>query len=267
MAEVLSRAYRQFAPPRRHTRQHRLHRGRRKLDTSASVKARAAEVPQPIDWRDRIAISPPKNQGTCNACTSFALAGTIEACLLIASPGQPSVPISAGFIHTCIGHADDTDPDTICSVGCDMYMTLAALQTNAYARETVIAYPFPSAACAAAERLAPLAGFTEVDDPPSAKSSLVNAPIAADLYIWSDFFSYTTNHAPAYVPDATTDGPYLHSVCVVGFDVTGWIIKNSMGTAWGDGNGFATIPYGLCGMIGSKAPGNRSPRVGYALSV
>lgn len=269
MASDLSRAYRQFRAPRSRKRR------RRPADTTLRLRAAAAPIPHAnlaqevasFDWRDRIQIRPPGNQGLCYACTSFALAATIEARWLIAHPESP-LQVSAGFIHTCIGHADDVDPNTICNVGCDMYATLTLLLTNEYARSTPADYPFETQACATALRLGVVSSFSEIVEANGAKSSIVNSgPIAADLYIWKDFFSYTTKRGPVYVPDTSTAGPYLHSVCVVGYNASGWIIKNSLGTSWGDGSGFATVAFGACGMIGGQAPPNKVARKAFAITL
>jgi hypothetical protein len=267
MAADFARAYQQFKKPRRGRRRKAPKRPRAAPQKKAVPQVDLAVTAAAFDWRDKIAIRPPGNQGLCYACTSFALAATIEARWLITHPGQ-AVELSAGFIHTCIGHADETDAKAICNVGCDMYALITLLQTRAYARASPGDYPFTPSACAIASRLGTIGSFDEIADGDAAKSSIVNTgPLAADLYIWQDFFSYTTNRVPAYLPDTSTPGPYLHSVCVVGFDATGWIIKNSMGTSWGDGSGFATVPYGACGMIGAKAPPGNSPREAYSITV
>lgn len=267
LAQDLSRVYRQYKAPRasRHRKRRRPPHPAHSL--KAAPQAELIQAPASCDWRDKVAINPPANQGLCYACTSFALASTIEARWLIAHPGQP-IWLSAGFLHTCIGHAADTDPKTICNVGCDMYAVVTLLQTKKYARSSPGDYPFAPNACSIADRLGTIGGFDEIADGDAAKSDVVNAgPLAADLYIWQDFFSYTTKRGPAYIPDTSTPGPYLHSICVVGFDATGWIIKNSMGTSWGDGSGFATVPYGACGIIGGQAPPGKSPRQAYSITV
>jgi C1A family cysteine protease len=262
---ALARAYRAFKEPRRSSKRRR---PRAPAESLAPASAAAlAAAGSSFDWRDKIAISPPGDQKLCYACTGFAIAASIEARQLIAHPGQP-IAVSAGFIHTCIGHADDSDAGKICNLGCDMYAVLGALESNAYAQLSPGDYPFASAACPAAQRLTTIQSFDPIVDRTTATNNLVSAgPLAADMYIWEDFFSYTTTRSPTYTPDSTTAGPYLHSVCVVGFEPTGWIVKNSMGTSWGDGTGFATIAYGACGLIGEPAPPGKSPREAYAVTV
>ncbi len=267
MAPGLARAYRQFKAPRGRRR-----RKPRSLLPSPHILDSVSEVagvapPAVIDWRKKISIRPPGNQGLCYSCTSFALAATIEARRTITIPAQP-FEVSAGFIHTCIGHPTDTDPQVICNSGCDMYALLNLLKTKPYALSSPGDYPFTSSACSAAARVGTISGFDEIVDGDTAKRSIADAgPLGADLYIWEDFFSYTTQRSPTYIPDTSTPGPYLHSICVVGFDETGWIIKNSMGPSWGDGSGFATVPYGRCGLIGGQAPPGKSSREAYSITL
>ena len=80
----------------------------------------------------------------------------------------------------------------------------------------------------------------------------------ADLYVWQDFFSYLSNQAPAYVPNTSEPGPYLHSVCVVGYDASAWIIRNSFGSSWRDGTGYRRVAYTApCGLIGETPAGGK----------
>ena len=254
-ARRLSRAYLSFKPP--------------KTRVSAAISPRVGMAPmdaaaappmQSFDWRDRIQISPPGSQGSCNACSSFAIAATIEATWLISHPGN-LIAVSPGYIHTCVGHNGDTDANAICAEGIDLTALLGLLQVNGYAQSSPGDFPFPTSACAAAAILGTIASYAAIAGPNDAKNSIVNkGPLVADMYVWQDFFSYTTNRASTYVPDTTSAGPYLHTICVVGFGSTGWIIKNSYGPSWGDGQGFAIIPYTACGLLGGTPPAGGFPR-------
>jgi hypothetical protein len=220
-----------------------------------------------FDWRAVIALAPPSHQGTCNTCTSFAIAATIEAHWQIAHRLNP-ISVSAGFTHTCLGHAGSADVETVCTFGIDIFATLNLVKTHGYARRAGGDYPFPASLCPTTGVIRGLRGFATVTDAPTAKRQIVSrGPILADMYFWADFFDYTTARGPAYVPDTTREGPYLHAVCVVGFNVLGWIVKNSFGPAWGDGLGFAIIPYGQCALLGAPPPPGGFPRQAFAIDL
>lgn len=219
-----------------------------------------------VDWRTRIPISPPQFQGDCNACSSFALAAAIEALWAIAHPGQ-AIAVSAGFIHTCLGNNGEMDPAQICANGVDIGRACSLVQANGYALASPNDYPFNPTQCPIAVRAGAISGFAPIVGRDAAQAYLANnGPFVADLYIWQDFFGYNIAQAPAYVPHME-QAPHLHSVCVVGFNPTGWIVKNSFGPEWGDGHGFATIAYNTCGMLGAPVAANYYPRQAFAIQL
>jgi hypothetical protein len=210
-----------------------------------------------IDWSTRVTLRPPQQQGVCDSCSSFALAAAIEAMWAIGH-GNQTIAVSSGFIHTCLGNPGVMDPAAVCATPFDLGAACGAVQApGGYAFETPGDYPFAPAACAAAAIAGQISGAPVVNDLNDAQTHLSNmGPVVAELYIWDDFTNYRkTPAAPAYVPDMATAGPNLHSVCVVGFDAVGWIIKNSYGPLWGDGRGYATVAFGSCGLISAPPPG------------
>src|SRR5665213_881616 len=104
--------------------------------------AEPAPLPAAFDWRGRNVISPPRNQGVCESCSSFAVAAAIGARLSITSPAGQLVEVSAGFLHTCLGHAGLTDPAAICSGPIDLNAMVNLVINNGYALATANDYPF-----------------------------------------------------------------------------------------------------------------------------
>ena len=186
---------------------------------------------------------------------------------MIAQPGT-AVRVSPGYIHTCLGHANDTDPQVICSYGVDLFAALTLVLQQGFATLDSAAYPCPPGVCGVIQPTGRISEFGPIAGAGMAKAAIQNAgPIAADMYIWEDFFDYTTARAPTYQPDATRQGPYPHSVCVIGFNDQGWIVKNSMGNSWGDGRGCAVIAYGSCALLGAPPPPGGVPRQAFAVSL
>jgi hypothetical protein len=255
-AVQLARAYRTFRFPDR------------ELASDSAIEPRgpfadlAAPKTASIDWRTKLQLAQPGQQGTCNACTSFAVATAIEICWLIAHPNQP-VHVSPGYLHTCIGHRNDTDPAQICRDGIDLSRMLLQVQEQGYASAAPGDYPFDPGICPNTPLAGNISGAQEIAGPNEAKQHLLKGPIVADMYVWPDFFRYTTNDAPAYTPNQGSGSRFLHSVCVIGFGPAGWLIRNSYGPNWGDGTGHAIIPYRASPTGNARSSGHLLLRAAY----
>ena len=68
----------------------------------ASPAARAAQLPESVDWREKGAISPVKDQQACGSCWAFAATAQIEAYAQIQEGGD--IPILSA---QQVSHQDD----------------------------------------------------------------------------------------------------------------------------------------------------------------
>lgn len=235
------------------------------LEIKGHIEHAIQSPPKTFDWRDRIMIPPAKNQGNCYSCTSFAAAAAIEISSIIAHGGN-GPDVAAQYIHTCIVHRGEADEDSICSGGIEPRRLLKLLVETGYAVSLPDDVPFPPSSCPAVGIYSTLAGFEPIPIS-AARSRLTNGPILTDMYIWNDFFYYTTNRSQTYSPDMSLGQPALHSVCVVGYTPEGWIVKNSLGSHWGDGTGFGVIKLGTCGLLTDSPPPGWAPRPAFAVQV
>lgn len=219
-------------------------------------------LPQGIDWRSHNGqdwITPVKNQGSCGACTAFAVTGVAEALANIAS-GNPALDkdLSEAHLFACGGAS--------CSVG--MYTSSAAsfYSTTGVVDEACLPYTATSGTAVCNSKCADWsARVTKTDsyaylpknDADAVKAALQNGPVMAVIKVYADFYYYKTG-IYQYVSGAYQG---LHAVAVVGYDDAGgyWIVKNSWGSYWGE-SGFVKIKYGqidlLREVIAMVMPGN-----------
>lgn len=214
---------------------------------------------QPIkDWRLKGVVTAVKQQGDCGSCGSFATSAAIETLLRIRDPND-TTDVDAGFMHTCTVLGAESD----CRTSADLQPVLDAVCANGYAAACgQILYPYPANRCGGVA-LRPVNHYIELGGNNAVKNALMLGPIVAEIYAWPDFTKYHGQTA-FYSPDGNGDW-YQHSVCVVGFNSNGWIIKNSFGPTWGVG-GFVVIAYGTCGLFGG-APAGELPGQLFSLSL
>ncbi len=201
-----------------------------------------AAVSPPIDWRTKAALSAPRDQGTPNTCTSFALCTTIQDLRSIA--GNPSPALAPGFIHTCIGKKQPSDGYNLRSAARDIKGVLIP-------RATANNYPWPAGQCGAAQGVPGLSDWSELTVDEQGKAALQAGPVVAVMKLYLDFRKFYGGGVYRRLQSPTNTFEGEHSVAVVGFgndDGGYWIVKNSFGVAWGS-QGFARVAFGECGLL------------------
>ncbi|KAJ9516590.1 hypothetical protein QJQ45_015235 [Haematococcus lacustris] len=215
----------------------------------ASVKA-----PPSIDWREKNAVTPVKNQGQCGSCWSFATTGAIEGVNAIYT-GE-LVQLSEQQLVDC-----DTAKDMGCSGGLMDYAYEYVIANGGI--DTEEDYMYWSSwgmsfwTCNRKKESRRTAVTIDgYEDVPTDEGSLLKAaskqPISVGICASSAMQFYSGG-----VIDSCCD-ELNHGVLVVGYgndEKTGapyWLIKNSWGGAWGE-QGFFRLKRdvgetGLCGI-------------------
>lgn len=108
--------------------------------------------------------------------------------------------VAAQYLHTCVVHRGNGNPAEICSFGIEPRRLLMLLKDTGYAVSLSDATPFPPMSCPEVGTYTTLQGFSEIPVA-AARARLTREPIVTDMYVWDDFFDYTTNRAPSYSPN------------------------------------------------------------------
>ena len=181
-------------------------------------------------------LAPAKNQGSnSKACTSYAIASTLEDRLLLETPSI-AFPVSPLYGHLCIAGKTASSP-------WDPGLAMKALAQAAIARETATEANDLPEQCGLRTGRVRLLNILQIKGDVDARREVQHGPVIAVMELWEDFQSEDYKGELYRHQNGLYGG--LHTVEVVGFDAEGWVIKNSFGPLWGD-RGFGKVAYGEC---------------------
>ncbi len=205
---------------------------------------------------DSAVVTDVKDQGSCGSCWAFAAVGAMESALLIQDGTLwPDLNLSEQFVVSC-------DNDNYGCCGGYMDRVYDFLTNSGTIGESC--FPYNSSGTCKCNRIFCINSTSPCDnmcadwesshkrisgwepvpyDVNAIKSALLDGPVPCGMDVYTDFFYYTGD---VY---EYTWGDYEggHAVIIIGWnDADGcWIVKNSWGTAWGEGGHFR-IKYNNC---------------------
>ncbi|KAK6946296.1 Peptidase C1A, papain C-terminal [Dillenia turbinata] len=232
------------------------------------------DLPEDFDWRDKGAVTPPKNQGACGSCWSFSTTGALEGANFVAT--GKLVSLSEQQLVDCDHECDPEEPGS-CDSGCNGGLMNSAfeyaLKAGGLMREEDYPYTGTDRGACKFDKTkiaAAVANFSVVslDEDQIAANLVKNGPLADwsgfDLLGSLDAVGINAVFMQTYVGGVSC--PYIcskrldHGVLLVGYGSSGyapirmkekpyWIIKNSWGENWGE-NGYYRICRGrnVCGV-------------------
>lgn len=214
-----------------------------------------SEAPDAIDWVQKGAVTPIKDQGKCGSCWAFSSTGALEGALFVAK-GQ-LVSLSEEQLSDCetAGHG-----------GVD-YGCFGGLQDHAFAYVakqglcTEKSWPYTSGAGVSGKcsfftptgmrrAFMKIAGYTDVNKTEDAlKLAVAHQPVSVGVDADSFGFKNYKIGVMSYECGTKVD----HGILVVGYgsgkDGAYWKIKNSWGTSWGEsGYGLMIRGKNMCGI-------------------
>ena len=230
-----------------------------------ATDAELRNLPTSFDWRDRGAVTPPKNQGACGSCWTFSTTGAVEGAHFLKTGELLSLSEQqlVDCDHTCL----EDDP-TACDDGCDGGLPLNAMRyVKRRGLDLEAEYPYKAVAGTCESKkdgnrdaaAATISGFGLVsqNETQIAAALVKHGPLSIGIdAAWMQ--TYAGGVACPWICDKNA---LDHGVLIVGYDGDGsfapvrlhkepyWIIKNSWGADWGH-EGFYHIckDKGSCGL-------------------
>ena len=204
---------------------------------AAPLAERMSAAGEKVDWREKGAVTPVKNQGSCGSCWAYSATGSIEGAWAVA--GNPLTAVSEQELVAC----DTTDG------GCDGGLMDDAFEWLINNRKgeivTEASYPYASAsgyspACKSTSELntlpvgAVITGYNHLEE---SEDTLAAAVLKNPVSVAVDATSFQSYRNG--ILTSCINRQINHGVLAVGYDDTNvppyWIIKNSWGTSWGEG--------------------------------
>lgn len=207
-----------------------------------------------LNWVELGGTTPVKSQGDCGSCWAFATTAMVESHVRIYD--GITRDLSEQQLVSC----------NTSGYGCNGGWFYPQIYKNpgGVLESCMPYYASDSAPCiqSQCQKVAFIISYQEINSSvASIKNALQAGPVAAAMYVYSDFYNYTGG-CYSHTHGSTNVN---HGILIVGYDDSAcsgsgaWLIKNSWGTGWGLG-GYAWMKYGTC------AVGYGATRISYSTS-
>jgi C1A family cysteine protease len=193
------------------------------------------ELPKAVDWTEKGAVTPVKNQGHCGSCYAFSATGALEGGYFL-STGK-LVSLSEQQIVDCGSETGNNG----CNGGLMDYSFDYVMEHGICEEKS---YPYKAdeetcdiQKCTPVIKPGELDGFYDVHPRDSSALMDASAQITVSVAIQADEVAF--QFYKSGVLTGTCGSDLNHGVLLVGYGVTEsnqmyWKVKNSWGTAWGD---------------------------------
>ncbi|KAF5199327.1 Cysteine proteinase rd21a [Thalictrum thalictroides] len=189
------------------------------------------DVPSSIDWREKGAVTPVKDQSSCGACWAFSSTGSIEGINQIVTGSL--VSLSEQELVSC-----DKSYNSGCGGGLMDYAFQWIIKNNGIDTEEDYPYQGTDGICnknKLKRRVVTIDSYTDV--PESDEESLIQAAASQPVSVGICGSERSFQHYSKGIFTGPCSKSLDHAVVIVGYGsengVDYWILKNSWGTSWG----------------------------------
>ena len=217
-----------------------------------SLRRPTGTLPDSVDWRNKGAVTPVKDQGQCGSCWAFSTTGVLEGFNYVNN--NQLLSFSEQQIVDCASSA---------GYGCQggwPYLAVQYAGQNGLELESDYPYTAQDGTCvfsaAKAHKVNSGYQFVTPKSTVQLKAALVNFPVSVLIEADQDTFQFYSSGVIKASCGANLD----HAVLAVGYEKVGlleaFIVKNSWGTSWGS-SGYVYIStiqtenqgQGVCGIL------------------
>ncbi|KAJ3693986.1 hypothetical protein LUZ60_009466 [Juncus effusus] len=205
--------------------------------------------PDSVDWRDKGAVTPVKNQKTCGSCWAFAPVAAIESLVQIKT--QQLISLSEQEILDCVLHAHSNCTDGYAYDSFNFVASNGGLTT-----EDDYLYTGTQMSCNSDKLSHKAASITTHDNVPYNDEYQLMLRVAQQPVV-AAVTSAGLQHYGSGVLTGDCGTAVDHAVTLVGYGQSEygpkyWIAKNSWGTTWGD-QGYVYLAKDITTMGGTCA--------------
>ena len=207
-------------------------------------------VSSSIDWRQKGAVTPVKDQGQCGSCWSFSATGAMEGAWAIAT--GKLVSLSEQQLVDCSKRYGN--------LGCNGGLMDSAFQyaiDNGMCGESAYPYTASGGTCESCQPLVKITGCSDVEpnNQLSLKESVFGGPVSIAIEADTRVFQF---YSGGIITSDSCGTNLDHGVLIVGYGEENgqkyWLVKNSWGSSWGEA-GYVRIArtestndVGICGV-------------------